>query len=253
VKVVATYSIKGGVGKTSSAVNLAALAAADGRRTLIWDLDPQAAATYLFRVRPRVKGGGKGLVRGRNPLLQAVKETDCNGLDLLPADFSYRNLDLALNDSKAPTGRIRQLLDEISGSYDLVILDCPPSASLVSENVIRAVDLVAVPLVPAPLSVRTLDQLTEFVESVKGRPPQLLAFLSMVDRRKKLHREGAEALAHRPSVARAVIPYASAVELMGVTREPLVTTSPRSAPARAYRELWQELASRLDADPKGAA
>ena len=248
MKVVATYSIKGGVGKTSSAVNLAALAAAEGRRTLLWDLDPQAAATYLFRIRPKVKGGGKALVRGRNPLIEAVKETDCVGLDLLPADFSYRNLDLALDGSKAPTRRIRQLLDGIADHYDLVILDCPPSASLVSENVIRAVDLVAVPLVPAPLSVRTLDQLIEFVDSVKGRPPTLLAFLSMVDRRKKLHRESAEALAHRPSVARAVIPYAAAVELMGVTREPLVVSAPRSAPARAYAELWAEVATRLDKD-----
>jgi cellulose biosynthesis protein BcsQ len=246
VKVVATYSIKGGVGKTSSAVNLAALAAAEGRRTLIWDLDPQAAATYLFRIRPKVKGGGKGLVRGRNALIEAVKETDVVGLDLLPADFSYRNLDLALDGTKAPTRRLRELLDGVRDSYDLVVLDCPPSASLVSENVIRAVDLVAVPLIPAPLSIRTLDQLTEFVSSVKGSPPKLLAFLSMVDRRKKLHRDSSEALRHRPSVARAVIPYASAVELMGVTREPLVVTAPRSAVARAYGELWDEVVEEID-------
>ena len=59
VKIVATYSIKGGVGKTSAAVNLGALAARDGRRTLLWDLDPQGAASFLFRVKPKVKGGGR--------------------------------------------------------------------------------------------------------------------------------------------------------------------------------------------------
>ena len=65
MKVLATYSIKGGVGKTSAAVNLGALAARDGVRTLVWDLDPQGAASFLFRVKPKVKGGGKQLVRGR--------------------------------------------------------------------------------------------------------------------------------------------------------------------------------------------
>ena len=247
MRVVATYSIKGGVGKTSSAVNLAALSAAEGRRTLLWDLDPQAAATYLFRIRPKVKGGGRGLIRGRSPLLDAVKETDLAGLDLLPADFSYRNLDLALDGTKSPTRRLRQLLEGVQGCYDLVLLDCPPSASLVTENVIRAVDLVTVPLVPAPLSVRTLDQLVEFVDSVKGSPPALLAFLSMVDRRKKLHRESAQSLAHRPAVAAASIPYASAVELMGVTREPLVVSAPRSPVAKAYAQLWREVADLMGA------
>ena len=68
MKVLASYNIKGGVGKTSTAVNLAYLAAREGRRTLLWDLDPQGAATYLFRVRPRVKGGGRGLVTRKRPM-----------------------------------------------------------------------------------------------------------------------------------------------------------------------------------------
>ncbi len=63
MKIFATYNIKGGVGKTATAVNLAYLAARDGYRVLLWDLDPQAAASFLFRIRPRVKGGGKALIR----------------------------------------------------------------------------------------------------------------------------------------------------------------------------------------------
>ena len=94
MKVIATYNIKGGVGKTTAAVNLAYLAAQDGFRTLLWDLDPQAAATYMFRVRPRVKGGGKALIRGTRLLDDAIKGTDFDRLDLLPGDFTYRNMDL---------------------------------------------------------------------------------------------------------------------------------------------------------------
>ena len=97
MKILATYNIKGGVGKTASAVNLAWMAARDGIPTLVWDLDPQAAATYYFRIKPKIKGGGRGLVSGKHALEDLIKGTDFEGLDLLPADFSYRHLDLLLD------------------------------------------------------------------------------------------------------------------------------------------------------------
>ena len=102
-RVLATYNIKGGVGKTSAAVNLATLAATDGAPTLLWDLDPQGASTYLFRVKPKIKGGGAKLVRGKTDADGQIKGTDTEGLDLLPADFSYRHMDLALDGAKSPT------------------------------------------------------------------------------------------------------------------------------------------------------
>ena len=101
MKTYATYNIKGGVGKTTAAVNLAHLSAADGLRTLLWDLDPQGAATFLFRIKPRVKGGGKALIHGTRALDDAIKGTDFDHLDLVPADFTYRNMDLLL-DRKSP-------------------------------------------------------------------------------------------------------------------------------------------------------
>ena len=159
MKIYATYNIKGGVGKTSAAVNLAHLAASSGYNALLWDLDPQGAATYLFRVRPKVKGGGRALVDGTRSLDDAIKATDFDGLDLVPADFSYRNLDVQLDDTKRPTRRIRQLLRAARRTYDMVFLDCPPSISLLSENVLHAVDTLLVPIIPATLSVRTFDQL----------------------------------------------------------------------------------------------
>jgi chromosome partitioning protein len=176
VKVYATYNIKGGVGKTSTAVNLAHLAARNGLRVLIWDLDPQAAATFLFRVRPKVKGGGKALVRGTRSLDDAIKATDFDRLDLLPADFSYRYMDLQLDGMRRPTHRIRQLLQPLSDEYDVVFLDCPPSISLLSENVLHAVDTLLVPMIPATLSVRTFDQLVDFIGDFDGGRPRVYAF-----------------------------------------------------------------------------
>jgi chromosome partitioning protein len=244
VKVVATYSIKGGVGKTSAAVNVGALAARDGLRTVLWDLDPQGAASFLFRIRPKVKGGGKQLIRGKREPLGVMKGTDVEGLDLLPADFSYRHLDIQLDKRKQPLKGVARVLDQLADEYDLAIVDCAPSISLVSESVFSAADLLLVPLVPSTLSVRTLEQLRDFLAGATQPAPDVLAFFSMVDRRKKLHRELVETL---PGVAAAAIPNASQVELMGLRRAPLVVTRPRHPASLAYAALWEELRAALRA------
>ena len=122
MKIIGVYNIKGGVGKTAAAVNIAYLAAEEGNRTLVWDLDPQAAATYSFRVKAKVKGGGRALVRGKRELDSVIKGTDFENLDLLPADFSFRNMDLALEDAKKPTKQLSRLLKPLSEDYDYVFL-----------------------------------------------------------------------------------------------------------------------------------
>jgi chromosome partitioning protein len=245
VKIFATYNIKGGVGKTAAAVNLGYLAAKDGFRVLLWDLDPQGAASYLFRIKPRVKGGGKGLIRGTKSIDSAIKGTDFDGLDLLPADFTYRNLDLLLDSAKRPARRLAALLAPLKAEYDAVFLDCPPSISLLSESVLHAADLLLVPLIPTTLSVRTLDQLTEFIGDFNGDRPDVLAFFSMIDRRKRLHTQIAVDLpAQRPDFAATVIPALSVIEQMSVQRAPVAAFSPRSQAARQYGRLWQEARER---------
>jgi cellulose biosynthesis protein BcsQ len=247
VKVVATYNIKGGVGKTSAAVNLAALAARDGLRTLLWDLDPQGAASFLFRVRPKVRGGGRKLVRGRSDVADVLRGTDVEGLDLLPADFSYRHMDLVLDESGKPTRRLRKVLAPLGEHYDLAVLDCPPSISLVSESVFDAADALLVPLIPSTLTLRTFEQLADFVDAEVDRQPDIVAFFSMVDQRKRLHREVVETLPDgRADIMATAIPAATEVELMGVERSPVVVHAPRSRAARAYADLWAELRARLD-------
>jgi chromosome partitioning protein len=254
VKILATYNIKGGVGKTSTAVNMAYLAARDGYRVLLWDLDPQAAASFLFRVRPRVKGGGKALITGTRPVDDAIKGTDYDGLDLLPADFTYRNLDLILDGAKKPARRLASLLAPLRDEYDLIVLDCPPSISLLSESVLHAADVLLVPLIPTTLSVRTLDQLTDFIAGFDGHKPRVLAFFSMIDRRKRLHQQIARDLPEqRKEFAQTVIPALSVIEQMSVERAPVTAFSPRSQAAQRYRELWDEARDRADLPPPPAA
>ena len=243
MKVFATYNIKGGVGKTSTAVNLAYLAAREGQRTLLWDLDPQAAATYVFRVRARVKGGGHGLVTRKRPIEAALRATDFDNLDLLPADFSYRNMDLQLDDAKKRTRRLDQLLSGVADDYDLAFLDCPPSVSLVSENVLRAADVLLVPLIPATLSLRTYAQLTRFVADAPRPRPAVIAFFSMADRRKRLHREVIDTVPrdHNPRIANTVIPSMALIEQMAEHRAPVPAFAPTSTAARYYEQLWAEI------------
>jgi cellulose biosynthesis protein BcsQ len=248
--VLATYNIKGGVGKTSAAVNLAYLASRDGLRTLLWDLDPQGGSTYLFRVKPKVRGGGDKLVRLKSDVDKLIKGTDHDGLDLLPADFSYRHMDLALERFKRPTRRLARVLAPLAGEYDWVFLDCPPSVSLVSESVFEAADVVLVPIVPATLSARTIGQLDGLVaEARKGhkKGPQVLAFFSMVDGRKKLHRQVMETLrAERTDVLEAAIPASVEVERMGIERDAIATFAPRGRAAPAYASLWREVRERVE-------
>ncbi|MEJ7797755.1 MAG: ParA family protein [Solirubrobacteraceae bacterium] len=245
-RVVAVYNIKGGVGKTSAAVNLAWLAATGGARVLLWDLDPQAAATFLLRIKPKVKGGGRRLVRGRSDPAQLLKGTDHELLDLLPGDFSYRNMDLALDQTRRPTKGLARVLGRVGGDYDYVFLDCPPAISLASESVFAAADVLLVPLIASPLSLRTFDQLRGFVAGDACDPPRILAFFSMVDGRKALHRDViAQLSAAHDEVLKTVIPAASDVERMALERRVLAQFAARGRAGLAYQALWSELHGRL--------
>ena len=249
MKVLAVYNAQGGVGKTSAVVNLAYEAARGGRRTLEWDLDPQGAASFSFRIAPRLKGGAKGLIRRRDRVAGHIKGTDFDRLDLLPADFSLRNLDLHLDRAKGRTTRMAKVLRLLADDYDVVFLDCPPQVSLASENVFAAADYLVVPLIPTTLSLRTLAQLDAFLARDDQPAVERRCFFSMVDGRKRLHAELIEQLqAERPDVLHAVIPAATEVEQMGVHRAPVATFAPGSVPARAYADLWAELAAAIGVD-----
>jgi cellulose biosynthesis protein BcsQ len=246
MQVVAISNIKGGVGKTTTAVNLAFLAAASGRRTVLWDLDAQGAATWILHGEGTARPSAKKLVSGTLELVEALCPTSYPGLELLPADLSDRNLDVHISERKHRTARLLRMSRPLRERCDCLFLDCPPGISLLTENVLRAADAVVVPMLPAPLSLRMLEQLYAFAAQEDWPPLRILPFFSMVDRRRSLHEEIlAEARARFPGILATEVPDWSEIERMTLRRAPLPAYAPASPAADVYRSLWREVARRL--------
>lgn len=244
--VLAVFSNKGGVGKTAAAVNLAYLAGQAGVRTLLCDLDSQCSATFYFNVAPELKGSARSFAKGGKAVLRSIQPTAYDNLDILPADISHRNLVLAFEELKHSKRRLAEVLEPLQERYALLVLDCPPTIGLLADNVLNAADRLLTPLVPTTLSFEAHRQLLAFAREEGHREALILGFLSMVDRRKKLHRDLAAAAATQfPGMLAAAIPYTAHVERMGIAREPVPAFAPRSEAARAYQDLWTEVAAYL--------
>jgi cellulose biosynthesis protein BcsQ len=160
-------------------------------------------------------------------------------------------MDLFLDSEKKPKKRMREFLSRFADDYDVLFLDCPPSFSLVSENVFNSSDVMLVPLIPTTLSLRTYHQILDYVSDHKKLDLKVMPFFSMVDRRKKLHLETMSAgQSDCQGLLQASIPYLSIIEYMGVKRAPVGVFAPKSTAAEAFGELWTELATRAQLTPK---
>lgn len=197
--VIAVLNTKGGVGKTTTAVNLGAALAGTRRRVLLVDLDSQACASLWCGVkRHNLRPSAASCLLDRYPVLKAVRPTAVHNLDILTGSMELANVDVALAHVRGRELAVDGMLRGLKGHYDLVVLDGAPGMSLLTINALLAADAVIVPVVPEPLGIATLGGMLATIERARARMRahvRLLGLLvTMTDSRRKHMREIVEAL-----------------------------------------------------------
>jgi len=250
MKIFACYSIKGGVGKTALAVNLAYYLRESGQRTLLVDLDPQCAAAFYFRIPPAEEfTPDKSDKLGTDWVHENIRESDYPGLHILPSNLDYRHFDVHLAEMKKPRKQLKKTLQRLDDDYDAIVLDCPPNITLLSENIFRAASAILVPVIPTTLSARTLHQLQGFFQSEGLDASRIWPFFSMVQSGKRLHRDLIDELRQTfPQFLKTEIPFSVDVENMGTRRKPLLAEAARQSSSDAYRALCAEIVALKDQD-----
>ena len=243
MKTFALYNLKGGVGKTTSCVNLAYLAAKEGHKTLLWDIDPQSAASYFLESAKTYNAKTiKELFQQKEAIRDLIQPSKYPQLDLIPGNISNRHIDLILDDLSKSKNQIKKLLSVIKREYDYVFIDCPPALTLLSENIFKTADYLLMPMIPTTLCERTYQQLVAFFVKNKYDQRKIVPFFTLVDVRKHIHNQTiANFRAAKLKQLRSFIPYSAIIEKMGIERAPLHHFAATSSASISYRSLWQEL------------
>lgn len=237
---IAIFNPKGGVGKTTLAVNLAWEAARAGNRTLLWDLDGQGDSTSVLvdgQTTPRLDA--HKVMHGTLDINAQIQSSKIKGLDVLVPDEEMRSTD-NLFVYLAQQQRLTRLFVTLKQRYDRIILDCPPGFSDTARKLLEVTDLIVVPVIPSPFALRGLERVRRFVAHKRGRHSPILPVFSMVDRRRKLHKA---VLAEHPEWP--VVPMYSDVEQMTVRLLPIGFTAPNAPASLVFNKLWSGIDRKL--------
>lgn len=245
-RVLALANQKGGVGKTTTAINLGAALAARGHRVLLVDIDPQANASVGLGVRASAGGSTYQLLLGEASLRSVILPTSCDRLWIVPSTSDLAGAEVELTAMVTREYRLKQALEGGIGAYRFVIIDCPPSVGLLTVNGLTAAQEVIVPVQCEYLVLEGLGQFTSTLELVRRNLNRELRLrgllLTMYDRRTSLSKQVAEEVRrHFPNTFRSVIPRSVRLSEAPSHGLPINAYDPRSPASAAYGALAEEV------------
>lgn len=236
---IAIFNSKGGVGKSTLAVNLAWEACQSGYRVLLWEVDGQGDSSWLLQDRPGKARLSPLAMSETTKIAELVQPSLYQGLSLVFADPDIRQTDNFFR-AAARYQRLAHIFAELEKEHDLIILDCPTGFGEANQTILQFANLILVPITPSALAMRGFLRIRDFLVRHRGSHPPMLPVYSLVDGRRKRHRD---ALAEEPGWP--IIPMLSEIEQVFERRQPLGVFAPKGKGRAAVARLWQGIHAKL--------
>ncbi len=253
MKVIAIYNIKGGVGKTTTTINLACLLAKMNLSVLVWDLDSQGGTSYFFNKEHHNNNNFGKLFGNYISIYDVIKPADTYHIDIISNDTNFSDQFIS---SASPLIRleflsnnlVKNVLSKVSDDYDVVLIDCPPGRFTMHDNVFCSTDLLLIPNIPAPLSVYCNDMLVTGLQKLQSTKAKIFSFYNMVQMQKKLHKMYLSNAIEDANQLKNHVPFYSEIETISHNKSSIFHQLKDSKAMVYYENLWDEICEKMGWD-----